>query len=162
MEVPIQNFPGYTITDSGDVWSYRGKTPRSLAKIKDKDGYLTVGLSDADGQHMLKIHRLVAKHFIPNPYNYPQVNHKDEDKTNNHVSNLEWVSVSQNVNYGTRNNKVRQANSKPVVQVFPDGSYMRFSSAREVAKHYGISPSSVTHVCRGDWPSVGGRVFRYE
>lgn len=162
MEVPIQNFPGYTITDSGDVWSYRGKTPRSLAKVKDKDGYLTVGLSDADGQHMLKIHRLVAKHFIPNPYSYPQVNHKDEDKTNNHVSNLEWVSVSQNVNHGTRNNKVRRANSKPVIRVFSDGSFMQFLSAKEAARYYEISPSSVTHVCRGDWSSVGGRVFRYE
>lgn len=55
------------------------------------------------------IHRLVAKHFIDNPYNYPEVNHKDEDKTNNHIDNLEWCTHLYNMNYGEVKEKISSA-----------------------------------------------------
>lgn len=64
-------------------------------------GYLFVSLSKNGIVHAKTIHRLVAQAFIDNPYDYPQVNHKDEDKTNNRVENLEWCTAKYNLNYGT-------------------------------------------------------------
>lgn len=69
-------------------------------------GYLGVCLYKDKKATTLKIHRLVAEAFIPNPNNYPCVNHKDEDKTNNFVGNLEWCTVSYNNSYGNRNKKI--------------------------------------------------------
>ena len=81
--------------------------------------YLRVSLVNQDGQKIGKaIHRLVAEAFIDNPNNLPQVNHKDEDKLNNHVSNLEWVTVQENANHGTRNERIREKNK----ELFPEGA----------------------------------------
>ena len=77
------------------------KSERILIPIKDKDGYLQVNLHCNGKQYQRKIHRLVAQAFLPNPYNLPQVNHKDEDKTNNRVDNLEWCDAKYNMNYGS-------------------------------------------------------------
>ena len=69
---------------------------------KDKDGYLQVMLTKNKNRRQHKIHRLVAQTFIPNPNNYPVVNHKKEfEKQNNEVDNLEWCTVKYNTNYGT-------------------------------------------------------------
>lgn len=65
------------------------------------DGYLIVDLRDGETRKQVKMHRLVAMAFIPNPDNLATVNHKDENKTNNDISNLEWMSVGDNVRYGT-------------------------------------------------------------
>ena len=75
----------------------------------DSDGYKIVGLFINGVQKKKKVHRLVAEAFIRNPMNYKQVNHKDEDKCNNHIDNLEWCSCSYNINYGSRNEKVANA-----------------------------------------------------
>lgn len=73
----------------------------------DKDGYKTVMLyMGSDYRKLCKVHRLVAEAFIPNPMNYPMINHKDESKSNNNVSNLEWCNCLYNNNYGTRNAKI--------------------------------------------------------
>ena len=71
----------------------------------DRDGYLIIGLAKEGKQRYIGIHRLVAEAFIPNPNNLPQVNHKDENKTNNSVWNLEWCTSKYNVNYGTGNSR---------------------------------------------------------
>ena len=73
------------------------------------DGYLQVKLVDDNGiSHSMKVHTLVADTFISNPNDYTDINHKDEDKTNNCVENLEWCSRSYNINYGTRNKKASE------------------------------------------------------
>ena len=77
------------------------KSERILIPGKDKGGYLQVSLYCNGERHMKKIHRLVAQAFIPNQDNLPQVNHKDEDKTNNRVDNLEWCDGKYNINYGS-------------------------------------------------------------
>ena len=69
-----------------------------------------------------KVHRLVAQAFIPNPNNLSDVNHKDENRKNNNVENLEWMSHVDNCNYGTRNERTKAKLSKPVQQLDADGN----------------------------------------
>lgn len=88
----IKGFEGkYAITEDGLVWSY--KTNKYLKPHLNNKGYLTVELDTKE----FKIHRLLALTYIPNPNNYKVVHHKDENKTNNALSNLEWVSHQYNV-----------------------------------------------------------------
>lgn len=72
-----------------------------MSQVYDKDGYLTVGLRKDRRKITYGVHRLVANAFIQNPYNLPEVNHKDENKENNNIDNLEWCTTKYNINYGT-------------------------------------------------------------
>ena len=94
----------YLIYPDGRVWS--DKTHKFLSPRKVGKGYFQVVLMIDGQQTPILIHRLVAEAFIPNPNNYPQVNHIDENKENNNYSNLEWATAKQNINYGTRNLRV--------------------------------------------------------
>ena len=109
---PIEGYEGqYEISSYGRVKSLKRPyennggiqwtKERILSPGKDKDGYLQVNLHCNGKQHQRKIHRLVAQAFLPNPDNLPMVNHKDEDKTNNNVDNLEWCDHRYNMNYGS-------------------------------------------------------------
>ena len=112
----ISGYEGlYQISNLGNVkslnYSRTGKE-RILKPGTDKDGYLLVTLYKNRNKRPFKIHRLVAKAFIPNPDNKSDVNHKDENKTNNCVDNLEWMTRMENNNFGTRNERI----SKSVLQ----------------------------------------------
>lgn len=97
----IKGYEGlYSISSYGRVWSYWKKDFK--CPHPDKDGYLIIGLSKDHKLKKVKLHRLVAEAFIPNPDNLPCINHKDENKANNNVNNLEWCTVSYNNTYGTR------------------------------------------------------------
>ena len=93
----------YEISDHGRVRSHRRGRVKMLKPIMERwNGYFVVSLFDAHGMsHKVKIHRLVAEAFIPNPCGYPTINHKDEDKTNNNAGNLEWCTKAYNTAYGT-------------------------------------------------------------
>ena len=92
----LSDYPGYYITEAGDVYSHRRITPVKLKPMMNHGGYLRVRFNS---NHMRSIHRLVAQTFIPNPLNLPTVNHLNEDKTDNRVENLEWASYQHNVEY---------------------------------------------------------------
>ena len=89
----------YEVSNKGNVRNVRKNTLMRLPK--NKYGYIQVGLSKNGIRTMFQVHRLVAQAFLPNPDNLPQVNHLDEDKTNNNVTNLEWCDAKYNNNYGT-------------------------------------------------------------
>lgn len=94
--VDIKGYEGlYQVSKEGKVYSI--KSGRYLTGSVDMDGYGSVGLRKNGRTKRVKTHRLVASTFIPNPENKPQVNHKDEDKNNNHYSNLEWSTQSENI-----------------------------------------------------------------
>ena len=96
---PIPNFEGiYWITKSGNVINADGM---ALKPYDNGYGYLMVDLKRNGKRKHARIHRLVAEAFIPNPYNLPEVNHKDENKHNNSFKNLEWCTSSYNKTYGT-------------------------------------------------------------
>lgn len=102
-KVKIANFEQYAITDEGKVISLRYN--QELKGVKVPNGYLHIQLHMEDGRtKQFGIHRLVAEHFLPNPYHYTQVNHKDGNKENNNVSNLEWCTASYNIQHALKNN----------------------------------------------------------
>ena len=96
----------YEVSNLGNVRSLRRNI--LLHKTKALNGYYFIGMH-AEGKHVTRnIHRLVAQAFIPNPDNLPEVNHKDEDKSNNCVTNLEWCTRSYNCSYGINTKKARR------------------------------------------------------
>lgn len=97
--LPIAHFENrYKIGKDGSILNLANNT--LLTPIKNSNGYLKVALANGEGKNkQLSIHKLIAEHFLPNPYNYPQVNHIDGDKTNNNISNIEWCTAKQNINH---------------------------------------------------------------
>lgn len=92
----------YLVYSNGTIYSYN---KNKFLNIQDNgNGYKYVSLSSGSISKSVAVHRLVAKVFIPNPDNLPQVNHKDLDKSNNNLSNLEWVSIKENLNHARKNN----------------------------------------------------------
>ena len=147
----IEGYEGlYQISSLGRVKSLgrKGKgcslEDKILKPMVNKDGYHLVNLKDTN--HIAKwftVHRLVALHFIPNPDDYKEINHKDETKGNNIVTNLEWCTRDYNVSYGTvrerqSNNKKGQENywlNKPILQYSLEGEFIaEFDSTTQVAK----------------------------
>lgn len=97
--IPIANFEKrYTISEDGVVMNLANNTP--LKPILQENGYLYIGLAKGNSTHHQEgLHTLVARHFLPNPYGYTQVNHKNGIKTDCHKDNLEWCSAQQNINH---------------------------------------------------------------
>ena len=107
----IEGYEGlYKITDQGDVITYQLKIPRKMKPKKDKRGYLLITLSKNNKGTTYRINRLVAKAFIPNTENKPQVNHINEIKTDNRVVNLNWMTAKENMNHGTIKKRLSERN----------------------------------------------------
>ena len=133
---PVVGYEGlYEVSSYGRVRSLdrydsrnRFLKGRILRLNDDGKGYLRVQLSSNGKAKMYSVHRLVAIAFLPNPDNLPEVNHRDEDKINNSVENLEWCDGKYNVNYGTRNDRIRDTRLK-------NGTYTGLSK-EEYKKRY--------------------------
>ena len=151
----------YQISSNGRVkslnYNHTGKE-RILKPAKYNCGYLMVGLWKQGKSKRYLVHRLVALHFIPNPNNLPQVNHKDEDKTNNQVNNLEWCDSLYNINYGTRNQRVVESLSKKVLCVETGKIYPSIS---EVQREFGFSKGNISKCCNGKLKQMYGFHWRY-
>ena len=166
-------YPNHTITDDGIVFSldYRhtGKK-KEVKQRKNKKGYFDVGLyNKVIKNKIFRVHRLVALAFIPNPYDLPQVNHKDEVKTNNNVSNLEWCDVKYNNNYGTKNERCcekllnRKDQSRSVKQFTKDGVFIKeYPSMMEAERQTGYINSYISSCCKGRRKSAYGYIWRYK
>lgn len=107
-------------------------------------GYKQVCLTKDNKKSTKKIHRLVAMAFIPNPDNLPCVNHKDENKANNNVDNLEWCSFEYNTKYGTRAERC----GKPINQYSLNGELLAtFHTSKEAERQTGIYHSHILNCC---------------
>lgn len=139
-----------------------------------RKGYRYVALQKENEAKEFKVHRLVALHFIQNPHSYPQVNHKDEDKSNNHVSNLEWCTNKYNCNYGTRTDRIlvsrgqkrkeRHPNrvKKKIIQYDKDGNFIRnWECAKDVKNELGIDNGDIGKCCKGKKNTAGGYKWKY-
>lgn len=99
----IKGFPDYSITNTGRVFSTKGKEKRELKTARSPEGYLKVGLSLNGKGTTISVHKLVATHFIPNRKNYDIINHKNGNKSDNNVKNLEWTTRSGNAQHYEKN-----------------------------------------------------------
>lgn len=139
----IKGYEGlYQVSNLGRVKSLRDKNNKKRELILKpkimRNGYLKVDLCKNGKQKTFTVHRLVATVFISNPKNFPTVNHKDENKLNNNVSNLEWCTVLYNNCYGTRLKKVKCITTGEI-----------FNSISEASKKYKCSPSHIVENCKG-------------
>lgn len=152
---PIEGYKYYEVSNLGNVKTFsRWKEGRLMRLIKESNGYLRVNLVSNDGkQRKVSVHRLVAQAFLPNPYNLPEVNHKDENKENNCVDNLEWTAQQDNINYGTGiQRRADQRGSK--VRCVETG--ITYKSQAEAARQTGIPASSISSIFQGKMKMAGG------
>ena len=158
----IDEFEGlYQVSNLGNVKSlnYRhtGKE-RILKPLTDKYGYLFVTIYKNGKLKNYKIHRLVAKAFIPNPDGKPEVNHKDENKINNCVDNLEWMTSKENINYGTRNERI----SKLVLQFTKNGEFVKeWLSMHQIERELGFANSSISECCNEKRKTAYGYIWKF-
>ena len=152
----------YEVSDIGRVKSLGNNKYRKekiLTPGKNTGGYLRIGLSKDGHTKYLLVHRLVAEAFIPNPNNLETVNHKDEVKTNNTVSNLEWMSREDNVAYS------RPQWEKRSVQMFDKSTgelLATFPSLMEAERVTGIDDRSISKCCNGKLKTHKGYIWRYK
>ena len=163
----VEGFSGYYVSNIGRIKSFQlSKDGKILKTPVDKRGYKQVNLTRNGEHHHLKVHRLVAIAFIDNPDNKPFVNHMDEDKTNNSVGNLDWVTPIENVQWGTaiqrQINTQRKTSKfrKPILAVDEQGKQFLFSSIRECAREIPISYASIHKVLQGNYASSRGYTFK--
>lgn len=174
---PIAGFEGlYEVSNYGRVKSLT-RYKKVIKPIIMNSGYYQYQLWHKGKCRVASGHRLVAQAFIPNPDNKPFVNHKDENKLNNFVDNLEWVTHVENCRYGTAiarrtehfdysNKRINNANqikacSKPIAQYTKDGKLIRrWSSAAECARENGWDASNIRRNCTGKRPHAYGYIFK--
>lgn len=113
---PVKGYENlYYVTIDGDVISTKFFSKQKIMRLEhsiNQYGYCCVNLIKDNKTRSFRVHRLVADAFIPNPNNYPQVNHINEVKTDNRVENLEWCTHEYNINYGTRNQRAGESLSR--------------------------------------------------
>jgi hypothetical protein len=127
----IPNYPEYSVTTDGKVFSHKKPGGNGKGKVLDysykrelkpqpnKKGYLSIILEqNTDRMRNISIHRLVAETYIPNPHNYATVNHINEDKTDNRVENLEWMSNADNVEYSQAKTRLIETPTGEIIEVF--------------------------------------------
>lgn len=168
----IEGFEGlYQVSNYGNVKNRKGHIMRP-ATDKDKRQHLV--LSKNGKQWTKKVHRLVALAFIPNPCNYKEVNHKDENPSNNNVKNLEWCNRTYNQHYGTAIQRMAESMkgkfvgaksvlSKCIFQYSVDGNFMReWESIHAIKRELNINVANISSCCSGKRQSAGGYVWKYK
>ena len=152
----IKGYEGlYAVTEDGQVWSYRSKRFLKLGVV---NGYLQAHLSSNGKRKTYMVHRLVAEAFIPNPNNLPHVSHLDETRNNNHVSNLVWSTIKDNMQMPLRKKRIGETHRKKILCIT---NGIVYDSQTQAAKELGLSRTSIIRVCKGDYFSTGGYRFKY-
>ena len=155
---PVEGYEGlYEVSNTGKVASlnYNGTGQRKeLKPTKAHHGYLNVRLYKEGRWKGVRLHRVVANAFIPNPHSLPEINHKDENPANNAVSNLEWCNHKYNCNYGTRierqsKSMVNGKLSKAIVSILPDGTVEEYPSMAEASRQLKCSQGRISDCCLG-------------
>ena len=162
----IPNTDGlYLISDEAKVFSVRSN--RLIKPQMLHNGYWRVELNICGEAKRYFLHRLVAEVFIPNPNNYPCINHKDENPSNNHADNLEWCTHKYNSNYGTCQERIKKhrktpsgvdnPQSKAVYQFDLDGNFVaEYGSCGEAGRKTGLRAASIARAANGSRRQYAG------
>lgn len=157
----IKEYEGlYQVSNIGRVKSlFRYK--KILKLYKDKDGYLYVKLyKNKKAQHSF-VHRLVAEAFVENLYSKPIVNHKDFNRENNIIDNLEWCTEKENINYSSNIGRYANKHKKRVCQYDKDGNFMKqWNSLTEASNKLCIPISNISKCCLGQRNVAGGYIWK--
>lgn len=170
----------YQISNLGNVKSlektwYVGKrlTSKRIKKDSliyqrtDRDGYKIVSFRKNSNIKYFKVHRLVAQIFIKNKDNKPEVNHADGDKSNNSVSNLEWVTRKENVLHASKNNLLKTGSNcswaTPILQFSKEGVFIReWDYIKQAADELSLNKSCISATCSKLQKTSGGFIWKYK
>ena len=142
----------------GGLYHVKG---RILKPKIEKDGYFRISLIKDGMKKYYRLNRLVAQAFIPNPNELPIVNHKDEDKLNNNVNNLEWCTQKYNVNYGDGINKRKNKMSIKIIQYDLEDNYIKtWNSINDAVRHYNGN-TQICQCCKGKRNNANGYKWKY-
>lgn len=167
----IKDYPNYSISDTGmvkrnaytriDSLGRKTNIEEQILKLYiDKDGYYRTTLVKDKKNHFIPVHRLVAQTFILNPNNLPVVNHKNENKKDNRVENLEWCTIQYNNCYGERLKKVSLTSGKKIIG-YDNNVSMTFNSAQEAGKTLGVSSANISECANGKYKQAYGFLWRW-
>lgn len=165
----IEGFPHYKIDRTGKVVSFYSSTPRVLRTYLNNNGYECIDLKDSGKRYHKLVHRLVAEAFVDNPKNLPEINHIDENKTNNCADNLEWCTHRYNNSYGSKIERFKRTFKRLCEE--RGGPRQKecicletreiFRSAREAAKAFNICDSAIRKACLYSRSVRGSFHFQY-
>lgn len=151
----IPNYEGYyqasTLGRIKSLWYGKEK----ILKLNgDGQGYLQVFLCKNGTKKIFKVHKLIALTFLPNPNNFPEVNHKNENRSCNIKTNLEWCTTAYNTRY---------SQAKRVIQYDKQGNFIRkWDCILDIKRELNIDNSQIGACCNGKRKSAGGYVWRYD
>ena len=159
-----KDIPGYEGLYQASVFGYVRSVNRTIYKGKqhvpskvkgiiispwiDTSGYLKVDLYKNGKKRTEKLHQLIAKAFIPNPLHKETVNHKDENKLNNTVNNLEWMTNKENVNYGTRIQRVKETQGMHISRIAPNNNVTYYFTLHDAERKTGIPRQSISYAIK--------------
>ena len=157
----------YSVSNLGRIKSNYANKERILKPYSDARGYLKVDIRHGEFRKSKFVHRLVAEAFIPNPNpeQLNEVNHKDENKTNNCVENLEWCNTEYNCNYGTRNKRKAENCKKSICSIDRNKNIVHYSSVIEASEITGISRTSISKALSDNYSNnktAGGMLWIYD
>jgi len=180
----IEGYEGlYEVSNLGRVKSLSRidslgrKYKEKMLRQSNSRGYLHTSLSKDNNSKSYQTHRLVALTFIPNPENKPQVNHMDENKTNNRVDNLNWMTSKENNDWGTRKSRAIKSSinnpkrdylelgkkfSKPIYYINEKGEKICFSGIHEAARVLNATASGISANLNGKRKTCKGFVFMFD
>lgn len=167
---PVAGYEGiYEVSNYGNVFSLeridsagRRRGGFKLKQKTNKYGYKCVNLSKNGIVTSTTVHRLVAQAFIPNPDNKPEVNHKNEDKQDNRVENLEWVTSKENQNHATLPQRRSKVKRKTILQIDSKTGRIiaKYNSSVDAKKQTGISAAHIRNCCSGHRKHAGGYIWK--
>lgn len=169
----IEGHPNYMVSNLGRVKSNKTKFLPKNAYVDEKGYHILSNCIDSDDYYIVnidgliqKVHRLVAQAFIPNQKNKPLVNHIDGNKRNNHISNLEWCTNSENIKHAYKNGLIipkygdQHSQSKKVI-AYKKNEKKVFKTEKEASEYFGVVPTAINNCLKGRSKTCCGYKWRY-